>query len=82
MSTWSLTYQQSVFKQYHSYKHLSEFYPQDGAENQLATERNYVIVTLCITHLKSLASSAPMMAWAPNYRNGSRDPDHTQLGDS
>jgi len=34
-----------VFKRYHSKKHLGEFYPQNGGENQL--ERNYVIVTLC-----------------------------------
>jgi len=33
---WSLTYQQSVFKQYHSNKHIYEFYPQDGGEKQLA----------------------------------------------
>jgi len=32
----SLTYQQSVFKRYHSNKHFSEFYPQHGGENQLA----------------------------------------------
>ena len=35
MSAWSLTYQQSVFKGYHSDKHLSEFYLQDGGKNQL-----------------------------------------------
>ena len=36
MSIWSLTYQQSVFKRYHSDKHLLEFYLQDGGKNQLA----------------------------------------------
>jgi len=36
MSTWSLTYQQSVFKHYQSDKHLSEFYQQDVGKNQLA----------------------------------------------
>jgi len=36
MSVLSLTYQQSVFKHYHSDKHLSEFYLQDGGKNQLA----------------------------------------------
>ena len=36
MSVWSLTYEQSAFTQYHSNKHFSEFYPQDGGENQLA----------------------------------------------
>jgi len=35
-----------VFKRYHSTKHLGEFYPQNGGENQL--ERNYATVTLCI----------------------------------
>jgi len=27
-----------VFQRYHSEKHLSEFYPQDGGENQLASK--------------------------------------------
>jgi len=36
MSVWSLTCQQSVFKRHHSGKRFSEFYPQDGDENQLA----------------------------------------------
>jgi len=36
MSVKSLTYQQRVFKRYHSGKHFSEFYPQDGGENKLA----------------------------------------------
>jgi len=35
--------QQSVFKRYHSEKHLSEFYLQDGGKNQLAgMEQNNV----------------------------------------
>ena len=38
MSVWSLARQQSIFQQYHSEKHLSEFYPQDGGESQLANE--------------------------------------------
>jgi len=36
MSVSSLTYQQSVFKRYRSDKHFSEFYLQDGGNNQLA----------------------------------------------
>ena len=40
MSIWSLTYQQSVFKRYHSDIHLSEFYLQAGGENQLAYKIN------------------------------------------
>jgi len=44
MSIRSATYQQSVFKRYHSDKHLSEFHLQDGGKNQLADmEQNYVI---------------------------------------
>jgi len=43
----SLTYQQSVFKRYHSDIHFSEFYLQDGGKIQL--EQNYVTVTLCIS---------------------------------
>jgi len=35
MSTWSLTYQQNVFKRYHCDKHFLEFYLQDGGKNQL-----------------------------------------------
>jgi len=38
MSVWSLAYQQSVFQRYHSEKHLSEFYAQDGGESQLASK--------------------------------------------
>ena len=33
---WSLTYQQSVFKRYHSDKHLSEFYLRDSVAEWLA----------------------------------------------
>jgi len=36
MDIWSLTYQQSVCKRYHSDKHFSDFYLQDGGNNQLA----------------------------------------------
>jgi len=36
ISILSLTYQQSVSKHYHSDKHFSEFYLQDGGKNQLA----------------------------------------------
>ena len=32
MSIWSLTYQQSVFKRYHSDKHFSDLNPQDGGK--------------------------------------------------
>ena len=33
MSTWSLACRQSVFHQYHSEKHLQEFYSQGGGES-------------------------------------------------
>jgi len=33
MFVWSLTYQQSVFKQYHSNRDFSAFYLQDDGEN-------------------------------------------------
>ena len=46
MSTRSLTCQKRVFKRYHSDKHFSQFYLQDGGKNQL--ERNYATVTLSI----------------------------------
>ena len=44
MSTWSLTYQQSVslFKRYHGDKHFSEFYLQDGGKSQLAKVWNKI----------------------------------------
>jgi len=50
MSIWSLTYQQSVFKRYHSDKHLSQLYLQDGCKNSLGIdmEQKYVTVTRCI----------------------------------
>ena len=38
MSVWSLARQQSAFQRYQSEKHLSEFYPQDGGESQLASK--------------------------------------------
>jgi len=53
MSILSPSYQQSVFKHYHSDKYLSEFYLQDGDKNQLYSidmEQNYVTVTLCKQH--------------------------------
>jgi len=40
----------SLFKRYHSDKHLSEFYLQDGGKKStcIGMEQNYVTVTLCI----------------------------------
>ena len=36
MSIWSLTYEQSVFKRYHSDKVSKSFCLQDGGKNKLA----------------------------------------------
>jgi len=46
----ALTYQQNVFKRYHSDRHFSEFYLQDGGKKStgIDMERNYVIVTLWV----------------------------------
>jgi len=50
MSTWSLTYKQSVFKRYRSDEHFSEFLPTRWRQKSTGTdmEQNYVTVTLCI----------------------------------
>ena len=52
-SIWSLTYQQSVFKRYHSDKHFSEFLPATWRQKStgIDMERNYAAVTLCILFL-------------------------------
>ena len=49
MSTWS-TYQQNVFKRYHSDKHFSEFLPTKWRQKStgIDMELNYVTVTPCI----------------------------------
>ena len=50
MSTWSLTYQQSVFKRYHSDNHFSEFLPTRWRRKStvIDMEQNYVTVSLRI----------------------------------
>ena len=51
MSIWSMAYQyqQSVFKRYHSDKHFSGFYLQDGGKNQLAQIWNKITsLSLCV----------------------------------
>ena len=46
---WSLTYQQRVFKRYHSDKHLSVFtYKMTAKINLHRCGRNYVTVTLYV----------------------------------
>jgi len=53
MSIWSLTYQQSVFKRYHSDIHFSEFLPTRWRKKTtgIDMEQNYVTVTLYILSL-------------------------------
>ena len=49
MSIWSLTYQQSVFKCYHSDKHLSVFPARWRPKSTgIDMEQNYIIVAICI----------------------------------
>jgi len=49
MSIWSLTYQQRVFRCYHSDKHLSVFtYKMTAKINLHRCGRNYVTVTLYV----------------------------------
>jgi len=56
MSIWQLTYKQSVFKRYHSDKHLSEFLPTRWRQKLtgIDTEQNYVTVTVCIVIMQRL----------------------------
>ena len=51
MSIWSQTYQQSVFKRYHSDKYFSAFLPTRWWQKStvMDMEQNYVTVTLCIS---------------------------------
>jgi len=55
MSIWSLTCQQSVFKRYHSDKHLSEFYLQDGG-TKINWYRYWTIIRHCVTSLSPYVS--------------------------
>jgi len=66
MSTWSLTYLQSVLKHYHSDRHLSEFYLQDGGKNQLAQTWNKITSPspICIINL-SLTVIIVCSNWHP-----------------
>ena len=49
MSTWSLSYQQSVLKQYHSNKHFSAFYLQYGSEKRLTDRKQDYVSARVIT---------------------------------
>ena len=50
MSIWSVTYQNSVFKRYHSDEHFAEFIPTRWRQKStgIDMEQNSVTVTLCI----------------------------------
>jgi len=54
MSIWSLTYQQSVFKRYHSGKHFSGFLPTRWRQNSTGIDmkQSYVTVAPCIVKVK------------------------------
>jgi len=55
MSVWSLARQRSEFQQYHSQNHLSEVYPQDGGESQLASKLRHCHPTYGIMrHMRTL----------------------------
>jgi len=54
MSLWSLTDQQSVFKRYHSKKHLWEFYPQNGGEITLLSPYVYISCVLVIDMINAI----------------------------
>jgi len=77
MSTWSPTFQQSVFKRYHSYKHFSEFLPTRRRQKStgIDVERNYVTVSVCIfEHWKWSAQGTGTVPFIPTTRR-------TTLGD-
>jgi len=46
----SIACQQSVFQRYYSEKHLSEFYPQDGGESQLALKLRHCHPMYTVLH--------------------------------
>jgi len=62
--------QSDIFQQYHSEKHLSEFYPQDGGESQLASKlRHYHpidielgLICVCRQRFYLLKPNAPAAA--------------------
>ena len=77
MSTWSPTFQQSVFKRYHSDKHFSEFLPTRWRQKStgIDVERNYVTVSVCIfEHWKWPAQGTGTVPFIPTTRR-------TTLGD-
>ena len=74
-----MTYQQSVFKHYHSDRHFSQFYLQDGGKKPtgIDMEQNYVTVTLHIRrHLYAEHKMRPIrtdVAWSVSVRGGARE---------
>jgi len=65
MSTWSLIYQQSVFKRYHSDKYFSEFLPTRWRQKLtgMDMEQNYVTVALCVYTGKPSFPAFEVAAW-------------------
>jgi len=51
MSVLLLACRQSIFHRYHSENHLSEFYPQDGGESQLALKLRHCRPMYKVDHL-------------------------------
>ena len=69
MCIWSLTYQQSIFNCYHSDKHFSEFYLQDGGKKStgIDMEQNYITVTLRVVTLLTLINICIMQHLISNH---------------
>ena len=66
ISVWSLTCQQRVYKRYHSGKHFSEFYPQDGGANQLA--QIWIEITSLSPYVWILLSCLSWrLVWLPDW---------------
>jgi len=61
MSLWSLTNQQREFKRYYSKKHLWEFYPQNGGENQLAQIWNEITSLSLSSYVLKTHSREPIL---------------------
>ena len=67
MCIWSPTYQQSVFKRYHSDKHFSDFLPTRWRQKStgIDVEQNDFTVTFCISDCSwHLYSDSPMCSFS------------------
>ena len=84
LSVWSLACPRSVFQRYHSEKHVSEFYPQDGGESQLASKLRHChprlvngstfsgqfssVPFICCERALSLAADSTRLNWTVLWR--------------